>query len=899
MKPTTSSEIRQAFLDFFQEMGHTVVPSAPLPMMNNPTLLFTNAGMNQFVDVFLGREERPYKRAASAQKVMRVQGKHNDLENVGPSPRHHTFFEMLGNFSFGDYFKSGAIRYAYDFLTCVCHVPVDRLWYTVHTSDDDAFNIWIKEIGVPPERVLRMGDKTNFWMMGEVGPCGPNSEIHYDWGPEHCTCGEAECSVALDNGCNRWLEVWNLVFMQFDQDESGKRTPLPKPGVDTGMGLERIVSVVQQQIVNYDTDLFAPLMNRIQALLDDDEEQRRRHETGYRVIADHGRAATFLISDGVLPGNVGRGYVLRMIIRRAARFGRKIGFKAPFLAETARVTIDQMGDVYPELRRHRDLILHTVTREEERFARTLDEALAQLEELLAELPAGGQIAGEAAFDLYATHGLPLEITRDVVGERGYTVDEAGFLAAREAHAVASGAGAFGRYESGGGVYTEVWSELVHDGRLDSSGVDYDPYSGARLQAGIVALIRDGRAVDSVSAGEKVEVVTAATCFYIEAGGEVSDTGWIRLPESGAAIRVDDVRQPVGGLIVHVGQVAQGEVSVGQVANLLVDEERRRHIRRNHTATHVLHRELRRRLGSHVTQQGSLVAPERLRFDFSHGQAVDDETLEEIETAVNQAILENLPVRVTYMAQKEAIDAGATALFGEKYGEVVRTIKIGEEPQPYSFELCGGLHVNETGDIGLFHFTHEGAVAAGIRRVEAVTGHGAQQFMAERLRLLQRVAARLNAPPAEVEARLDNLLAENRSQQKEIEQLRRRLARSQFEKILADVREVAGIPLVTAVVDVPHMDGLREMADWFRDRVKSGVAVLAAVKENQPILLTTVTEDLVERGVHAGNIVREVARMVGGSGGGRPNLAQAGGKDAGKLAEALAAVPGLIKRSIKE
>jgi alanyl-tRNA synthetase len=898
MKPTTSSEIRQAFLDFFQEMGHTVVPSAPLPMVSNPTLLFTNAGMNQFVDVFLGREERPYKRAASSQKVMRVQGKHNDLENVGPSPRHHTFFEMLGNFSFGDYFKSGAIRYAYDFLTQVCQVPTGKLWYTVHTSDDDAFNIWVKEIGVPAERVLRMGDKTNFWMMGDVGPCGPTSEIHYDWGPEHCNCGEAECGVALDNGCNRWLEVWNLVFMQFDQDERGQRTPLPKPGVDTGMGLERIVSVVQQQIVNYDTDLFAPLMNRIQALLEDDETQRRQHETGYRVIADHGRAATFLIGDGVLPGNVGRGYVLRMIIRRAARFGRTIGFKAPFIAEIAQVTIDQMRDVYPELRRNRDLILHTVTREEERFARTLDGALARLEELLAALPADGQIAGEAAFDLYATHGLPVEITRDVAVERGYTVDEAGFRAAREAHAVASGAGAFSQYETGG-VYTELWSELVRSGRLDSSGVDYDPYSGARLQAEILALIRDGRVVDSAGRGEKVEVVTAATCFYIEAGGEVSDTGWIRLPESGVAIRIDDVRQPVGGLIVHLGEVVQGDVSVGQVANLLVDEERRWDIRRNHTATHILHRELRRLLGSHVTQQGSLVAPERLRFDFSHGQAVDDETLAEIETAVNQAILENYPIQVSYMPQNEAIEAGAMALFGEKYGDVVRTIKIGEGGQPYSFELCGGLHVDETGDIGLLHFTHEGAVAAGIRRVEAVTGRGAQQLVAERLKLLQRLAARLNAPVTELEARLDTLLADQRNQHKEMEQLRRRLARREFEKLLAEVREVAGIPLVTAVVDVAHMDGLREMADWFRDRVKSGVAVLAAVKENQPILLATVTDDLVARGVHAGHIVREVARMVGGSGGGRPNLAQAGGKDPGKLAEALAAVPGLIEQAVQQ
>jgi alanyl-tRNA synthetase len=898
MKPTTSKQIREAFLDFFQEMGHTVVPSAPLPMLNNPTLLFTNAGMNQFVDVFLGREERPYKRAVTSQKCMRVQGKHNDLENVGPSPRHHTFFEMLGNFSFGDYFKSGAIRYGYDFLTHVCQIPVERLWYTVHTSDDDAFNIWVKEIGVPVERVLRMGDKTNFWMMGDVGPCGPTSEIHYDWGPEHCNCGEVECSVALDNGCNRWLEVWNLVFMQFDQDESGRRTPLPKPGVDTGMGLERLVSVVQQQIVNYDTDLFASLMDRVQELLGDDEEQRRRHETGYRVIADHGRAATFLIGDGVLPGNVGRGYVLRMIIRRAARFGRNIGFKAPFLTEIARVTIDQMGDVYPELRRHRDLILHTLTREEERFARTLDGALAQLEELLARLPAGGQIAGEQAFDLYATHGLPLEITRDVASERGYTVDEAGFLAAREAHAVASGAGAFGQYESGG-VYTELWSELVGRGHLDSSGVDYDPYSGARLQAEIVALIRDGRVVDNVAAGDKVEVVTAATCFYIEAGGEVSDTGWIRLPENGAAIRVDDVRQPVSGLIVHQGEVVQGEVSAGQVASLLVDEERRWDIRRNHTATHLLHRELRRLLGSHVSQQGSLVAPERLRFDFSHGEAVDDETLAEIETGVNQAILENHPVQVSYMAQKEAIDAGAMALFGEKYGDVVRTIKIGDGPRPYSFELCGGLHVSETGDIGFFHFTHEGSVAAGIRRVEAVTGRGAQQLVADRLQLLQRLAGRLNAPPAELETRLDHLLAEQRNQQKEIEQLRRRLARSEFEKIVAEVQEVAGIPLATAVVDVAGMDGLREMADWFRDRVKSGVAVLAAVKDNQPILLATVTDDLVRRGLHAGNIVREVAGMVGGSGGGRPHLAQAGGKDAGKLAEALAAVPGLVEKAVRE
>jgi alanyl-tRNA synthetase len=898
MKPVTSREVRQAYLDFFQEMGHAIVPSSPLPVVDNPTLLFTNAGMNQFIDVFLGREERPYQRAASSQKCMRVQGKHNDLENVGPSPRHHTFFEMLGNFSFGDYFKAGAIRFAYDFLTQVCQVPVERLWYTVHTSDDDAFNIWVDEIGVPVDRVLRMGDKTNFWMMGDVGPCGPTSEIHYDWGVAHCTCDEPDCSVLLDNGCGRWLEVWNLVFMQFNQDEHGRRTPLPKPGVDTGMGLERLVSVVQQQIVNYDTDLFAPVMDQVQQLLGDSDEQRRDHTVGYRVIADHGRAATFLIGDGVLPGNVGRGYVLRMIIRRAARFGRKIGFTRPFLAQVAQVYIEQMADVYPELRRNRELILHTVTREEERFARTLDGALSRLEEILADLPAGGEIPGNLAFDLYASHGLPLEITRDVAGERGRTVDEAGYRAARQAHATASGAGFFKGYETGDNVYAELLAELVRSGRLDSQGVDYDPYGEARLQTELVALIQDGRAVDHAPTGSKVEVVTAATCFYLEAGGEVSDTGIIQAVDGDLHIRVDDVRQPVPGLIIHIGEVIQGEAAVGQTVLLAVDDERRWDIRRNHTATHILHQELRAHLGTHVSQQGSLVAPDRLRFDFSHGEAVGKEALQRIETAINQAIRQNYPLQVAHMPQKEAINAGAMALFGEKYGDIVRTIRLGEGQRPYSFELCGGLHVNETGEIGLFHFTSEGAVAAGVRRVEAVTGRGAQAFLAERLNLLDRLAHKLNTPLAEVEARLESVLADQRAQQKEIEQLRRRLARSQFETLLTQMEEVKGVPLLAAVVDVANMDGLREMADWFRDRIPSGVLALAAVKDEAPILLTAVTDDLIPRGLHAGHMIREVAKMVGGSGGGRPNLAQAGGKDAAKLPQALAAVREWIAQALQ-
>ena len=895
MKPTSSNDIRQAFLDFFQEMGHTPVPSSPLPMQNNPTLLFNNAGMNQFVDTFLGREERPYKRAASSQKCMRVQGKHNDLENVGPSPRHHTFFEMLGNFSFGDYFKAGAIRYAYDFLTKVCQIPVERLWYTVHTSDDEAFNIWVDEIGVDPTRVLRMGDKTNFWMMGDVGPCGPTSEIHYDWGPEHCTCGRPDCSVLLDNDCGRWLEVWNLVFMQYNQDESGKRSLLPKPGVDTGMGLERIASVVQATPVNYETDLFAAALDRVQALLGHTAEERQSHQVGYRVIADHGRAATFMIADGVLPGNVGRGYVLRMIIRRAARFGRKIGFGQPFLADIALVYIDQMAAVYPELESRREHIFHTLTQEENRFARTLDGALAELDQILDRLAAQAEqvVPGETAFDLYATRGLPLEITRDVAGERGFTVDEEGFKVARDAHAQASGAGAFGAYETGGNLYVDLLSELLRDGRLDSQGVDYDPYSGAQLTAEIVALVQDGRSVATVSAGEWVEVVTTATPFYVEAGGEVSDTGWITVGQT-ARIRVDDVRQPAPGLIIHIGEVVAGEMAVGQQAHLQVDDERRWDIRRNHTATHILHRELRAHLGTHVAQAGSLVAPDRLRFDFSHGQAVDVVALDAIEVAINQAILANQPVRIAHLPQKEAIGAGAMALFGEKYGEVVRTVAIGDGRQPYSLELCGGLHVQETGDIGLFRFVSEGAVAAGVRRVEAVTGRGAQTFVADRLNLLERLADRLNAPVNEAESRLETLLTDQRRQQKEIERLRRKLARAQFESLLAEMEVVNGAAVLAAQVDVADMDGLREMADWFRDKVPSGVAALAAVKDDKPILLVAVTKDLIAKGVKAGDLVREMAQIVGGGGGGRPDLAQAGGKDVSKIGEALAAVKERIR-----
>lgn len=897
MRPTTSNEIRQAFLDFFHELTHEIVPSSPLPQRDNPTLLFTNAGMNQFVNVFLGKEKRPYNRAVTAQKVMRVQGKHNDLENVGPSPRHHTFFEMLGNFSFGDYFKREAIDYAWTFLTGVMELEPERLFATVYTEDDDAFALWQRYL--PDERILRFGKKDNYWAMGDVGPCGPCSEVHYYFGD----LADIDPAGVNNDDMPDYVEVWNLVFMQFDAQPDGSLVPLPKPSVDTGMGMERLVRVAQGVDSNYETDLFVPAMNRVQQLLGDSDEQRAAQYVGYRVIADHGRAATFLIADGVQPGNTGAGYVLRMIIRRAARFGRKIGFHEPFLGEVAGVYIDQMGEAYPELRQRRELILHTLEREEVRFNRTLDSGLLQLDAILDELHSRGEtvVPGDVAFNLYATHGLPLELTRDeALEQHGMMVDEAGFNAARAQHALASGSGAFGAYQTGSDIYSELLQSLVQTGRLDATGVDYDPYTGAAMEAEVIGLIVDGRAVDMVVAGHKVEVITAATPFYVEAGGEVSDTG--RITAGGAEVRVTDVRRPVGGLIVHLGEVIAGEVQVGAIARLEVDRERRADIRRNHTATHLLHRELRAHLGKHVVQAGSLVAPDRLRFDFTHDRAVDRETLNRIEADINRAVLANYPVKVAYMGQKEAIAAGAMALFGEKYGDIVRTITIGPDAAgadvaPYSFELCGGLHVNETAEIGLFRFTTEEAVGAGTRRVEAVTGHGAYEFVADRLNLLERLGARLNAPVGDVEARVESLLTENRALSRELEQAQRQLARDQFEVLLGQVRQVNGANVLAAQVQVGGAEELREMADWFRDKVGSGAAVLATVSDGKPVIVATVTDDLIRRGLKAGDLAREVASIVGGSGGGRPNLAQAGGRDAEKLPEALAAVTSLVEAAL--
>ena len=904
-KHMTGAEVRQAFLEFFEEQRHTIVPSSPLVPGGDATLLFTNAGMVQFKDVFLGTEKRPYTRATTAQKCMRVSGKHNDLENVGPSPRHHTFFEMMGNFSFGDYFKKDACRFAFDLCTKVYGLPLDRLFFTVHKDDEEAYKIWTEDLKIPAERVAKLGDRTNFWQMADVGPCGPTAEVHYDWHPELGIPEPEELARQLDdNPDNRMLEIWNLVFMQYNQDANGKRTMLPKPGVDTGLGLERVTAILQGVDNSYDTDLFSPILDRIQELAGHSPAERKAGLIAYRVIADHARAAAFMIADGVVPGNVGRNYVCRMIIRRAARFGGKIGFTQPFLARVANRVIEMYTTQYPELKKHQTAIERTLTQEEERFARTVDVGVANLNNYLTDLATrGGKIVdGETAFNLYATYGLPLEITRDIAQERGLSVDEAGFNQAKDQHAEAS------RTEVGplGGedvaIFRPIIQELQTNGQLGPDGVEYDPYYDAHLEEPVLALIKDGQRVSSARVGDTVEVILPRTCFYVSSGGQVADTGTIALyapnrEEPVWEIRVDDMRKPAAGVIVHIGTVVAGTPKVGDVATATIDEDRRWDIMRNHTATHLLQSELRYVLGDHVRQAGSLVAPDRLRFDFTHQGMLTQEQIEAVTRSVNDAVLANYVVDIAYKPREEAVGEGATALFGEKYGEVVRTVKIGE-PEPFSYELCGGTHVPETADIGPFLIVSEEAAAAGIRRIEAVTGRAALDLIQQRITVLDNAASYLKTTAGELDRKVLSLLDESQGYQKEITRLRRELALRDLDGMLADMETVAGVPVLTGQIAHGDSDTLREMADRFRQKVPSGVAVFGAVKDGKPALIACVTDDLVKRGLNAGAIVRQIAGVIGGSGGGKPNLAQAGGKDPSRLAEALAMVRSVISSTIK-
>ena len=905
----SSSEIRQSFLDFFASKGHTIVPSASLVPADDPTLLFTNAGMNQFKNIFLGLEKREYTRAADTQKCLRVSGKHNDLEDVGYDTYHHTFFEMLGNWSFGDYYKKEAIAWAWELLTEVWGLPKGRLWVTVFKddegdlgTDEEAARYWREVTDIDPDHILYFGRKDNFWEMGETGPCGPCSEIHLDRGEEACDLRDDPNHVcAVNSGCRRFFELWNLVFIQYNKDENGVLHELSAKHIDTGMGLERIAAVLQGVLSNYDTDLFTPIMDRVQDMLGHTDDEREANIVGYRVIADHGRAVTFLIGDGVLPGNDGRNYVLRMILRRAARFGRKIGFKEPFLAEVAKVVIEIMGSYFTELKARREFILQTITQEEERFQHTLDVGLELLDELISDLSAQGKsvIPGDQAFKLYDTYGFPLDLTRDVAKERGFTVDEEGFLAALEKQRErARAAQQFVlEVEEKLETYSRLLDELKQTKALSETGVEHVYAESTEAQTKVVAIMRDGQVVETAEEGNEVELVLTKTPFYVESGGQVSDTGRI-IRDGQWEVAVNDVRQPLPGLIVHIGEVVCGELRVGDMAQAVVDAERRMDIARNHTATHLLHNALRRVLGEHVQQAGSLVAPDRLRFDFTHATALSADELDRIQQLVNEAILADYPVHVVHTSYKEAIAQGAIALFGEKYGEQVRVLKIGDPHQPFSQELCGGTHVSHTSEIGPFYILSESSVGAGLRRIEAVTGRTAQKLIQQRLRILDSIAASLGCSPDEVEQRIQALQTELQQRKREVARLRRQLAQRDFETLLSRVQEVQGVKVLAAQVEAANMETLREMSDWFRDRIGSGVIVLGAVMDSRPGFVAAITPDLVERGLHAGQIVKRVAEVVGGSGGGKPTLAQAGGRDPSRIGDALSLVPGLVAEEIR-
>lgn len=907
MKRLTSKELRNAFLQFFAERGHAIVPSSSLVPVNDPTLLFTNAGMVQFKDVFLGLEKREYTRAATAQKCMRVSGKHNDLETVGPSPRHHTFFEMLGNFSFGDYFKGEAIQYAWDLLTGVLELDPDRLWPTVYEEDDEAFDLWNTMIGVPAQKIARMGKKTNFWMMGDTGPCGPNSEIHYDRGEEFCTCGDPHCRPELDNGCDRWWELWNLVFMQFNMDEKGQMTRLPRPGVDTGMGFERLISLLQDAPSNYDTDLFTPIMRRIQELLGHSDEEMRRRIVGYRIIADHGRATTFLVGDGVRPGNEGRGYVLRLILRRAARHGKMLGFAEPLLGEIAKVVIDQMSDPYTELSLRREFILKVINQEEERFQQTLSTGLGLLEEMVESLKAEGkkQIPGEQAFRLYDTYGFPLDLTREVAAEQGFTVDVQGFQQAleeqRERARAAQHFGPAGD-EDRLAQYRRIMDKLLAEGKLPSEGVIQLCYEAYEADTRLVGILRGDALVESAREGEEVGLIIPQTPFYAEKGGQVGDTGIIAGYEQATdaltwEFEVAEPREVLSGLIVHFGKMTSGTTRVGDAVWAAVDYERRQDIARNHTATHILHSELRYILGEHVQQAGSLVTPDYLRFDFTHSAMLTQDELDTVEQSVNDAILTNYPVSAEVEPYKEAVAQGAIALFGEKYGDRVRVVRIGSGEEAFSQELCGGTHVAYTGEIGLFLIQSESSIGAGVRRIVALTGRAAQRTASQRIRTLNAAATFLGCNPEEVDRKVLSLMERVQSLEKNLEAWKRAQARQQFERLIQQAEKVRGVPVLGTVVSASDVETLREMTDWFREAYPSGVVLLGAVINEKPSLVAAVTEDLVKRGLSAAALVRDAARLIEGGGGGKPTLAQAGGRDVSRLSEAVQSVTAWVREHL--
>lgn len=905
----SGNEVRKSFINFFKKRGHTVVPSSSLVPGGDATLLFTNAGMVQFKDVFLGTDKRPYTRAVDSQKCMRVAGKHNDLEDVGRDDWHHTFFEMLGNWSFGDYYKKEAIGWAWELLTEEWGLNKEDLWVTVFKDerneippDLEAAEHWSEQPGLNKDHILFFGRKENFWEMADTGPCGPCSEIHIDRGAAFCDKKDVLGHVCRVNGdCNRFLELWNNVFIQYNRLNANELEPLPATHVDTGMGFERIVSVLQNVDSNYKIDLLANLIKTVQDLTGMTDQEVYDHYTPYRVIADHGRAATFLIADGVVPGNTGRNYVCRMIIRRAARFGGKIGLNKPFLEKVALEVINNYGEAYPELIRNKETILSNLTREEERFKRTLEAGLSNLDEIFGELEKQNKtvISGLEAFELYATHGLPLEITRDIAREHGFEVDETGFKNAMEQHRVDSGAGkAFGKMGNDDiDNYRMVFEQLIQENKISETGVKYDPYHLLDFKSEILAIFKNGGAVSRAVEGDQVELFLPETGFYVESGGQIADTGTINAEDLSFSFSVTGMRKPAAGMIVHVGTVTKGEIKLYKKVNASVNGQRRMDIMRNHTATHLLHAELHRVLGNHARQAGSLVAPDRLRFDFTHPEAVTAAQLEEIENGVNKAILENFHLNIVTKPLNEAIAEGAMALFGEKYGEMVRTITIGDE-DVFSYELCGGTHVDETGEIGTFIITSEGSAAAGIRRIEAITGREAYKAIHNRNNVMKNIAASLSTSIEDLSDKVATLQFDYENLRKENQKLRQQLAQDSFEKDLEQVNQVKGVPVFGKILVDTDSDILRSMTDRFREKYPSGVVVVASIIDERPILVASVTEDLVSRGLHAGQLVKFLAGFVGGGGGGKQTLAQAGGKDPDKLPSAISKLAEYVEENLK-
>ncbi len=907
----TGNQVRQSFIDFFAARGHTVVPSASLVPGGDSTLLFTNAGMVQFKDVFLGTETRPYTRAVDSQKCLRVSGKHNDLDTVGRDNTHHTFFEMLGNWSFGDYYKLEALSWSWELLTKEWGLDPQRLYATYFADDQgslptdtEARDVWLAQPGFVAEHLLQGGRKDNFWEMAETGPCGPCSEIHYDFGPEFCNMRHVaghECKVNGD--CARIVEIWNNVFIQYNRTSPTDFLPLPKRHVDTGMGFERIVSIIQGVRGNYETDLLKPLLDETQRIAGQTDAERAANLTPYRVIADHVRAASFLIADGVIPGNIGRNYVCRMIIRRAARFARKLNLTEPFMARVARLVIENYQAAYPELKTNAGLIEETLTSEEKRFAETLDAGFAELRGLVARLKASGesQLDGKTAFDLYSTLGFPLEITRDILEEDGLGVDEQGFFQAMQAHKLASGKGQVFAEMNGNDTefYADLLSDLQARGKLPAEGVHYDPYTALSTSASLVAILKDGELVDSAQAGDPVELILTNSPLYLESGGQVGDKGKVgSLEKPDWDVEILSASKPVSGLIVLSGVVRLGTPQVDQSALVSVDSPSRLATMRNHTGTHLLHAALRQVLGDKVHQSGSAVDPERMRFDFNFPRALNSSELLQIEALVNQFIAAQYPVIKREKSLEEAKAEGAIALFGEKYGSQVRTVEIADERGRVSYELCGGTHLENTSQIGSFYITSESSVAAGIRRIEAVTGEKAYQWARERLNLLAKAAEFLETSPFELLLKTKMLNENLKELHKEIDLLRVQGAQAEFSKKLQNTQQIAGIPVLSAIIPNADADALRSLADQFRQQNPSGVVVLGTVNHEKPMLIAAVTSDLINRGIKAGDLIKRIAAVVGGGGGGRPDMAQAGGKDPSKLSEALDQVAAYIRENLK-